>query len=208
MKVNLHTPIEEAQVQLIPLIDVIFCILTFFILASLQFTRQQAINVDLPKANSATASSVVTSPGGRDILPVTIDAVNQLYVEKQPVEREQLTAILKRYLQQNPKGTVVLNASKSATYSSVIEMLELLRQVGGDRVSLGIIPGSSSTPNTPSYTSPSFPVNPNVPGAVPPTTPVLPQIPNVPLPPPSSQITPVNPAPVLPQVPASPAPKR
>lgn len=51
MKVNLHTPVEEVQIQIIPLIDVVFCILTFFLLAALQFTRQQAISVDLPKAS-------------------------------------------------------------------------------------------------------------------------------------------------------------
>ncbi|MCX7594411.1 MAG: biopolymer transporter ExbD [Fischerella sp.] len=154
MKINLHTPIEEAQVQIIPLIDVIFCILTFFILASLQFTRQQAINVDLPKASSATAGNV-NLPQGRQILPVTIDAVGQTYVEKQPIKREQLADILRQYLQENPNGTLVLNASRSATYNDVIELLDLLRQVGGDRVSLGIIPGSSQKP---SNSPPNMPV--------------------------------------------------
>lgn len=56
MKINLHSPIEEVQVQIIPLIDVIFCILTFFLLAALQFTRQQAISVDLPKASTGAPS--------------------------------------------------------------------------------------------------------------------------------------------------------
>ncbi|NWF58169.1 MAG: biopolymer transporter ExbD [Fischerella sp.] len=161
MKINLHTPIEEAQVQIIPLIDVIFCILTFFILASLQFTRQQVINVDLPKASSSTAGSV-NLPQGRQILPVTIDAVGQTYVEKQPIKREQLADILRQYLQENPNGTLVLNASRSATYNDVIELLDLLRQVGGDRVSLGIIPGSSEkSPNSlPGAPVPSLPINP------------------------------------------------
>ncbi len=154
MKINLHTPIEDAQVQIIPLIDVIFCILTFFILASLQFTRQQAINVDLPKASSAAASNINASQS-QNILPVTIDAVGQTYVEKQPIQREQLAGILRNYLQKNPNGVLVLNASRSATYNDVIELLDLLRQVGGDRVSLGIIPGSSDKPAS------SSPVNPN-----------------------------------------------
>ncbi|PLZ86250.1 ExbD/TolR family protein [Fischerella thermalis] len=172
MKVNLHTPIEDTQVQLIPLIDVIFCILTFFILASLQFTRQQAINVDLPKASSATGS--VNAVQGKNILPVTIDAVGQIYVEKQPIKREQLAGILRNYLQQNPNGTLVLNASRSATYNDVIEILDLLRQVGGDRVSLGIIPGSSDRPaNSLPITPPSFPVNPGA-APLPNTAPVAP----------------------------------
>jgi biopolymer transport protein ExbD len=173
MKINLHTPIEDAQVQIIPLIDVIFCILTFFILASLQFTRQQAINVDLPKASSAAAGNV-NAPQGKNILPVTIDAVGQTYVEKQPIKREQLAGILRNYLQQNPNGTLVLNASRSATYNDVIELLDLLRQVGGDRVSLGIIPGSSDRPaNSLPITPPSFPVNPGA-APVPNTSPVAP----------------------------------
>ncbi|MEW6499728.1 MAG: biopolymer transporter ExbD, partial [Cyanobacteriota bacterium] len=38
MKVNLDTPSEEARIEIVPLIDVIFCILTFFLLAGLQLT--------------------------------------------------------------------------------------------------------------------------------------------------------------------------
>ena len=50
MKINQYSPVEDVEIQIIPLIDVVFCILTFFLLAALQFTRQQAINIDLPKA--------------------------------------------------------------------------------------------------------------------------------------------------------------
>ncbi|MBW4564882.1 MAG: biopolymer transporter ExbD [Mojavia pulchra JT2-VF2] len=197
MKVNLHTPVEEVQIQLIPLIDVVFCILTFFLLAALQFTRQQAINIDLPKASTGTAPTS-SLQANSNILPVTIDAVGQTYVEKQIVRRDQLAAILKRYIQENPNGILVLNASRTATYNDVIETLDLLRQVGGDRVSLGIIPGPSQIPinsNLPGI--PTFPINP---GANPvPNTAPLPGInpqdnlnPNLPL----------NPNPVLPTAPA------
>ncbi len=171
MKINLHTPIEEAQVQIIPLIDVIFCILTFFILASLQLTRQEAINIDLPKASSSSTTAL-KSGQERQILPVTIDAVGQIYVEKQPVQRQQLGIILSRYLQANPGGLVVLYASRSATYNDVVELLDLLRQVGGNRVSLGIIPGSSGKSQN------SLPSNPGVAPFAPnslPTAPLNPQ---------------------------------
>ncbi len=193
MKVNLHSPIEEAQIQIIPLIDVVFCILTFFLLAALQFTRQQAINVDLPKASTSTAASI-TSQSSSQI--VTIDAVGNTYIEKQPVKREELAQRLKQYLQENPNGVVILNASRTATYNDVIETLDILRQVGGDRVSLGIIPGPSQL--APSLSNPVidpyFPTNPvplpgiNSPGEIPvPQTeqgisPATPGIPNTPAP--------------------------
>ncbi|WP_373527567.1 ExbD/TolR family protein [Nostoc sp.] len=221
MKVNLHTPIEEVQVQIIPLIDVIFCILTFFLLAALQFTRQQAINVDLPKASTSSTSGITSQSGS---LIVTIDAVGNTYIEKQPVQREDLRQRLKEYLQQNPSAIVVLNASRTATYNDVIETLDLLRQVGGDRVSLGIIPGQSQPPtnslNQPPI--PSFPINPGaapipttvpIPGSNPEgnITPKFPLLaPNqVPLPtvqPPTGQgISPINPG--ISNPPASQAPE-
>ena len=156
MKVNLQTPVEETQIQILPLIDVVFCILTFFLLAALQFTRQQAINIDLPQASTSTLSGV-TSQSATQI--VTIDAVGNLYVEKEPIQRNQLTQILSQYLKANPSGSLVLNASRTTTYNDVIEILDLMRQVGGDRVSLGIIPGPSQLPND-SFNSPNLPMSP------------------------------------------------
>ncbi|NDJ25017.1 biopolymer transporter ExbD [Nostoc sp. B(2019)] len=218
MKVNLHTPIEEVQIQIIPLIDVVFCILTFFLLAALQFTRQQAINVDLPKASTSTVSGV-TVQGGSQI--VTIDALGNTYIEKQPVKREELAQRLKQYLQENPNGVVVLNASRTSTYNDVIETLDLLRQVGGDRVSLGIIPAPSSTNLLNQPPIPSFPIDPGaapapnsapVPGINPQGNfnPNLPLTPNqVPFPTVTGQPSPrqnLNPG-VSPLIPNSPAPQ-
>lgn len=178
MKINLYSPVEEAQIHILPLIDVVFCILTFFLLAALNFTRQQAINVDLPKASSGT-SAVVSSQGKRNIIPVTIDAVGLTYIEKQQIDETQLRATLKKYLKENPQGTLVLNASRSATYNDVVRMLDLLREVGGDRVALGIIPGKGVDPQQPLSPEVNSPTNipglPNLPNSLP-STPTNPQI--------------------------------
>ncbi|PHK18543.1 biopolymer transporter ExbD [Nostoc linckia z15] len=197
----MHTPIEEVQIQIIPLIDVVFCILTFFLLAALQFTRQQAINVDLPKASTKSVSAIASQSGNQI---VTIDAVGNTYIEKQPVKRDDLAQRLKLYLQANPNGVIVLNASRTATYNDVIETLDLLRQVGGDRVSLGIIPGPSQPPTNPLNQSPvpSFPVNPGeapVPGINPEGN-LTPRFPSVP----GQNISPINPDISNPAVPVAP----
>ena len=153
MKINLHSPLEEVQVQIIPLIDVIFCILTFFLLAALQFTRQQAINVDLPKANTST------TPQAQQRLIVTIDPVGQIYVEQQPINLDQLPGTLQTYFRANPRALMVLNASRTSSYDDVVQVLDTMRKVGGDRVALATLPPSSTqTPTTaPNLT---IPVNP------------------------------------------------
>ena len=164
MKVKLDTPSEDLQIQIIPLIDVVFCILTFFLLAALQFTRQQAINVDLPKASTGE-NSAANSQIKSKILPVTIDAIGLTYIEKEPVKSEELEARLKQYIQANPDGILVLNASRTATYNDVIQTLDVLRKVGGNRVSLGIIPGSSQpVTNSPNFPTPPINNNLTIPG--------------------------------------------
>jgi biopolymer transport protein ExbD len=146
MKINLDAPTEEVRIEIIPLIDVIFCILTFFILAAVGLTRQLGINVDLPQASTGSAQM-------REMLVVSVDPIGQTYVEQQPVSPEQLTGMLLDYRLNSPDGLVVLYASRSASYASVVSVLDLLRSVGGDRVALATLPESAegSAPSTPGF---------------------------------------------------------
>jgi biopolymer transport protein ExbD len=148
MKIHLDNPSEEVQIQIIPLIDVIFCILTFFILAALQLTRQQAISIDLPKAATGTAIPGLGTGNSqfRELLVVTIAPNGQTYVDKNLIDRSQLAQALEIYLRQNPNGTVVLNAPPTAIYNDVIQVLDLMRAVGGDRVALATTPTNSPLP--------------------------------------------------------------
>ncbi len=137
---------QEVRIEILPMIDVIFCILTFFILGAVGLSRQQAISLDLPRAASGT-------PQMREMLVVSLDDFGQVYVEKQLVTRNQLFNQIKSYHQLNPEGLMVLHASRNATYNEVIELLDMLREVGGDRVALATLPGeneASSTWNDPS----------------------------------------------------------
>lgn len=132
-----HSP-GEVQINILPLMDVIFCILTFFILGAVGLSRQQAISLDLPKASSGT-------PQMREMLVVSLDDFGQLYVEQQVVTSEQLQAAIKNYHQYNPTGLMVLHAARNSSYNEVIQVLDMLREVGGDRVALATLPGDSKT---------------------------------------------------------------
>jgi biopolymer transport protein ExbD len=154
---------EEVRIEILPLIDVIFCILTFFILGAVGLSRQQAISLNLPKASTG-------SPQMREMLVVSLDDFGQVYVEKQAVTREQLLGAIQNYHQFNPKGLMVLNASRNSTYNEVIQVLDLLRQVGGERVALATLPGSTNPTNVDapgnglnSWQQPLSPSNPLVP---------------------------------------------
>jgi biopolymer transport protein ExbD len=125
---------SDVRIELIPLIDVIFCILTFFILAAVTLTRQTAINVDLPGASTGATQM-------REMLIVSINPIGQIYIEQQEVSRQGLYQQLQAYLEARPEGLVVLYADRLASYSEVVEVLDILRSVGGDRVALATAPG-------------------------------------------------------------------
>lgn len=176
MKLNFDNPGEEARIEILPLIDVIFCILTFFILGAMSLTRQSAIGVDLPRAGTGT-------PQMRELLLVSLDPIGQLYFDQQPVNRQQLVSILTAEYAANPRKLSVLYASRSAKYDDVVDVLDLLRSIGGDRVALATLPevGESVDPidQFPGFNpvDPNFEFNPNSslePDLTNPTTPLLP----------------------------------
>ncbi len=131
---------EEVTINILPLIDVIFCILTFFILGAVSLSRQQAINLDLPKAQTGTSQM-------QQMLVVSLDETGNIYLEKQLTNKTRLNQAIVNYYQQNPSGLVVLHASRNTNYSNVIEILDLLKLIGGDRVALATLPGESNSNN-------------------------------------------------------------
>lgn len=191
MKMNLDHTSEETRIELIPLIDVIFCILSFFLLAALQLTRQQAINVDLPKASTG-------QPQMREMLIVSLDIYGQIYLDQIPINPQQLEIQLKQYQAINPGGLMVLYAPKDAKYNDVVQVLDKMRLVGGDKVALATLPSAAPvvTPNpslgnpTPSPSS-TIPPNNSFPNPVPPSAPITPNLYQTPIP--NSSGIPFNP---------------
>jgi biopolymer transport protein ExbD len=130
---------QEVRIEIVPLIDVIFCILTFFILAAVDVSRQQAISLDLPKASTGTTQR-------REILLISLDEFGQIYVEQQPMATKgQLYQAVENYVLTKPDGLMVLSVSKETRYDDFVQVLDILREVGGDRVALATLPKTRGT---------------------------------------------------------------
>lgn len=165
MKLDVDSTDPDVRVELVPLIDVIFCILTFFIVAAVTLTRQAAINVDLPSAKTGTTQM-------RQILVVSIDPIGQTYVEKDAVTQSQLTDALVKFRKESPDGLMVLYASRASSYNDVVRVLDLLRSVGGTRVALATLPGSGQGEQLPGLDPSGGQFNPStLPGLTNPTSP-------------------------------------
>ncbi|MEL6139779.1 MAG: biopolymer transporter ExbD [Cyanobacteria bacterium J06628_6] len=158
MRLDLDNPNEEVRIEIIPLIDVIFCILTFFILAAVSLTRQQAINLDLPGAN--TSAPLPAQTDERERIYVSVDATGTTYIDQSPVPLNVVEDVLQQHRQIYPNGLIVLYAARDARYENVVQVLDLLREVGGDRVALATLP--KANPTTPDGQLPGLdPLNPS-----------------------------------------------
>lgn len=125
---------QMPEVNLVPMMDVIMTILTFFIIVSMTLTnKQNAVNVTLPSAGSGLSEQKAPDP-----LIVTIDPQGQLFLGKDVITEAQLVQPMQAYLQKNPQGAVVLNADRKLPYEKVVQILGKMRDIGGDRVSLAI----------------------------------------------------------------------
>ena len=121
------------EINLVPMMDVIMTILTFFIIISMTLTDFQSVNVPLPKTEKGASKEKTPDP-----MIVAINQQGQILVKNQALSTEQLAPQVVAYLNQNPKGAVVLKADRKLSYEKVVQVLGAIRDVGGDRVSLAI----------------------------------------------------------------------
>ncbi|SRR5579883_994886 len=124
---------QMPEPNLVPMMDVILTVLTFFIIVSMTLTNFQAVNVPLPSTDKGISKEKPPDP-----IIVGMNRQGQILMNSTTVTDTQLAQQIAAYLQKNPKGSVVLKADKQVTYEKVVQVLGTLRDIGGDRVSLAI----------------------------------------------------------------------
>jgi biopolymer transport protein ExbD len=131
-----HQSAPVTEVNLIPMMDVLLTVLTFFIIISMTLsTGQNILNVNLPKTEAGATSSNAKTP---DPLMIGINPQGVVIIQNKPVDPSQLDTQLQTYFQKSPQGFVVLQADKTLAYEKITKVLGQLRAIGGDRVALAV----------------------------------------------------------------------
>lgn len=124
---------EMPEVNLIPMMDVLMAVLTFFIIISMTMSNQRVLNIVLPNSKAGAQEQKTPDP-----LNVGVDAKGQLSIAKKAVSQAEMTQAIRSYLEKNQQGAVVLNADRELPYRQVVRVLGTMQGIGGDRVSLAI----------------------------------------------------------------------
>lgn len=129
-------PIKKARIEIIPMIDVIFFLLVFFMISSLAMNKTQGISVILPK--------VTHSPGTlQQKMVLTITHQGELFINQRPISMDQLAQQLAFEMRHDPQEVVVVQADHSVQYGLVIRAMDQARAIGVRKFALAAEPISS-----------------------------------------------------------------
>ena len=128
MKIQLPTS-KKARIEILPLIDIVFLLLVFFIYAMLSMAVHRGLPVDLPVSNSAEIDQKLT-------LSVTIKDDGLIYVDEEPVPIEDLTEVLRSKSEAVAETGVLVFADRDMSYQMIYSVLDNIRLAGISRISL------------------------------------------------------------------------
>lgn len=127
MKLDLLPPEERPQLMIIPMIDIIFFLLVFFMMSMLSMVVQKSMPLTLPQAESAKVSMT------RNV-PVTITADGGIYYERDLMSLRDLTARLKEDVAHGEDISVILRGDAAASYGTVVQVMDVVKHLGIEKV--------------------------------------------------------------------------
>jgi biopolymer transport protein ExbD len=124
-----NEPEKNLEINIVPMIDVIFSILAFFIISTLFLTRSQGLPVDLPQATTAQQQSETE-------VTVTIQDNGKIALNKEEVSIQNLVPKVKKISQNTQKTIVIVQADKAVSHGDVVNVMDQLRQVEGVKLAI------------------------------------------------------------------------
>ena len=113
---------EENEINLTPMLDVVFIMLIFFIVTA-TFIKEAGIEVSRPLASTADEQ------GDASIL-VAISPSDEIWIDKRPVEPGAVPGVIKRLHIENPKGSLVIQADQESTNDKLVIVMEAAKEAG------------------------------------------------------------------------------
>jgi len=126
---DIHVDEEENEINLTPMLDVVFIMLIFFIVTA-SFIKEAGIDVNRPDA-PVTESK----PEDANIL-VLINANDEIWIERRLIDPRAVRANIERMHAENPDGSVVIQANNASTNKILVEVMDSARLAGVYNISI------------------------------------------------------------------------
>ncbi len=127
---NKHAAVdeEENEINLTPMLDVVFIMLIFFIVTA-TFIKEPGIDVDRPDALTAEQQFDAA-------ILIAISGNDEIWIDRQQVDVRSVREVIKRLHLENPRGGIVIQADENSTHEQLVIVMEAAKQVGVNNVSI------------------------------------------------------------------------
>jgi biopolymer transport protein ExbD len=119
---------DEAQIDLTPMLDVVFIMLIFFIVTA-SFIKEAGVEVNRPEASTSQPKKNVN-------ILIAVSATNEIWMDQRRIDVRAVRANIERLHAENPKGAVVIQADNESNTETVVAVLDAAREAGVYDVSL------------------------------------------------------------------------
>ena len=126
---DIHFDEEENEINLTPMLDVVFIMLIFFIVTA-SFIKEAGLDVNRPDAPMTEST-----PEESNIL-VMINANDEIWIERRLIDPRALRANIERMHAENPDGSVVIQANNKSSNKMLVTVMDAARQAGVYNISI------------------------------------------------------------------------
>ena len=123
--------VEKARIEIIPMIDIIFFLLVFFMVSTLSMTMNRGLPVSLSKAASSQRDL-------RESFNVTVIQDGMLFLNKESTTLPELGQQVKSGLEKDPELVVIINADDRALHGAIVSVMDEVRLAGVSRLVIAV----------------------------------------------------------------------
>lgn len=125
---------EEAEIDMTPMLDIVFIMLIFFIVTT-SFVKEAGIEVSKPKATNQTTQKSAN-------IFIAIKDTGEIWMDKRRVDIERVGATIEKMLAEQPTDVIIIQADKDAKHGVVVKVMDAIKEAGsGLRISIAAAKG-------------------------------------------------------------------
>ena len=124
---------RDPQINILPMIDIIFVILSFFIVSSLYLVKLESIPLNLP--NAETSKNELSDP-----MIVSLDVEGNIYINKNISTKESFENDISKLIVNEDKKLILIRADKDIKYGEVVYVLDIIRKFKNFKIAVSTEP--------------------------------------------------------------------
>jgi biopolymer transport protein ExbD len=130
---------EKARIEIIPMIDIIFFLLVFFMLSTLSMTISHGLPVNLPKAASSQGDL-------RESFNITVSREGDIFLNKEPIALPEIRQRVRTGLLKDPELLAVIHADDRVAHGMIVDIMDQIRLAGVSRLAIAVKPERRGKP--------------------------------------------------------------